>query len=539
MLYRLSHRFSIDGTGRILDVPGIGEAATFYRSGQLDEAARTCRAILQVDPQNFDALHLLGVIHTERNEPNQALLWLTRAEAEQPAAARVQYHLGNALMALERHAEAEERFRRAAALDPMLADAHNNRGTTLRALGRESEAVTCYRRAISARPSFAPAHYNLGLALARRGDLDAAVESFRAALSDRSAPIDKLVEVHDSLAQALMEMQRYEEALEVCRDRVALKPDDPRGEWHEALALLTLGRFEEGLPKYERRWELPGFRTEDEAGSPLSCAPRLAELVGKRVLLRAEQGRGDVIQFARYAPYVAESAASVVLVVPADLVVLMRSLHGIDAVIDDRAPEPDHDIAAALMSLPLTFGTTLESIPGGVPYLRAPADRLRCWAERVRQDDRPRVGLCWWGLQHIPERSLPLAELAPLFGNNHIAFHAVQKEIPELDRAWHARNAVVTLHDTELSDFAETAALLAQMDVVVTIDTAVAHLAGALGRTTWIMLRRSPDWRWMIGREDSPWYPTVRLFRQGSGGGWGEVVARIGRELDRYFAAPR
>ncbi|HSU06027.1 MAG TPA: tetratricopeptide repeat-containing glycosyltransferase family protein [Acetobacteraceae bacterium] len=539
MLYRLSHRFSVDFAGRRVKPTGIAEASAHYRVGRRDQAADACRAILAQDPRHFEALHLLGVICTEQDQPDQALTWLTAAERENSDVARLQYHLGNALMALERHAEAEARFRLAVRLDPDLVDAHNNLGTTLRAQNREAEAEDCYCRVLARRPDYPPAHYNLGLIQAKRGDLEAAVSSFRSALAGPpgSAPADKLAEVHDPLAQTLMELLHCEDALQVCRARCALQPDDPRGEWHESLALLTLGRYAEGWPKYERRWELPGFRSEAEASSPLPRAPALHELVGKRVLLRAEQGRGDAIQFVRYASPVAKYAASVTLVVPADLLELMQTVPGVDAVIDDGASEPEHDIAAALMSLPLTFGTDIGTIPRDVPYLHAPAERVARWRQHLSPRTRPRVGLCWRGSQHISERSLPLGDLAPLLAAGHVEFHAVQTDIPAADRTLLQTQPGVMLHDGMLTDFADTAALLSLMDLVVTIDTGVAHLAGALARPTWIMLRRSPDWRWLLGRDDSPWYPTVRLFRQDRRGGWPPVLVAVRAALDRHFGS--
>ena len=494
--------------------------------------------MLAHSPRHSEALHLLGVICSDRGEIEAALEWLHRAERETPDVARLQYHLGNVLAAEGRHTEAEARFRRALALDPGLVDACNNLGTSLRAQGRDDEAEAGFRTALVLRSDYAPAHYNLGLALAKRGELEAAVASFRTALSIPSEPrpIDRLVEVHDALAQTLMELERYDEALEVCRARCGLKPEDKRGEWHESLALLTLGRFAEGLPKYERRWELPGFRDGAEAALPPPAVLPPISLSGQRVLLLAEQGRGDAIQFSRYAPLVAELGATVTVAVPPDLVVLMHSLAGVDAVIDDSGPEPPHDVSVAMMSLPLAFATELASIPCTTPYLSAPADRLAAWRERLGPPMRPRVGLCWWGSQHLPERSMALRHLGSLLSLQGIEFHAVQKEIREADLAWLAPDGGLVRHDAALSDFAETAALLALMDLVVTIDTSVAHLAGAIGRPVWIMLRRNPDWRWFVGRDDSPWYPTARLFRQGRTGGWEAVVEAVRAALRGFFA---
>ncbi|HEX5328534.1 MAG TPA: tetratricopeptide repeat protein, partial [Acetobacteraceae bacterium] len=370
MLYRLSDQFRIDAAGRPVRPAPIAEASAHYGAGHLDDAASCCRLIITRDPRDFDALHLLGVICSDRGDHAAALDWLTRAAAVRPDVARLQYHIGNALMADARHIEAESRFRRAVALDAGLVGALNNLGSTLRSQDRDTEAIGLFHRALALRPGWAPALFNLGVSQARLGRFDDAVASFRAVLAaPGDSPAEKLAEVHDALAQALMALWQHEAALEVCRARCALTPGDARGEWHHALALLTLGRFAEGWELYERRWELPGFRDEDAARLAPPRVPRLAELDGKRVLLRAEQGRGDVIQFCRYAPLVAGRAAAVVVAVPADLVALMRTLPGVDAVSDDADAEPEHDIAAALLSLPLTFGTDAANIPATVPYL--------------------------------------------------------------------------------------------------------------------------------------------------------------------------
>jgi hypothetical protein len=233
---------------------------------------------------------------------------------------------------------------------------------------------------------------------------------------------------------------------------------------------------------------------------------------------------------------VATHAASVTLAVPADLQELLQTVPGVDAVIEDSAPEPEHDIAAALMSLPLTFGTDLATIPHDTPYLRPPPDSMARWRQRLGPRTRPRVGLCWRGSQHIPERSLQISDLTHLLATQDVELHAVQTDIPIADRTPLQAHSGLTLHDGMLAEFGDTAALLSLMDLVVTIDTAVAHLSGALARPTWIMLRRSPDWRWLLGRDDSPWYPTVRLFRQHRHGGWAPIVATLRNELDRRFS---
>ena len=262
--------------------------------------------------------------------------------------------------------------------------------------------------------------------------------------------------------------------------------------------------------------------------------PNIVDVAGRHVLLVCEQGHGDIIQFARYAPLLARLGARVTLQVYVKLKVLMQTLHGVDTVITPDETEPLVDIVTPLLSLPLAFGTDIVSIPADVPYLRAPPDRLAKWQSRLGPRTRPRVGIVWWGSQHIPKRSMPIERMQPVLRRGGIEFHALQKEIHELDCAWLAAHPWVADHSAELTDFADTAALISMMDLVITIDTSVAHLAGALAVPVWIMLPFSADWRSLLGRADSPWYPTARLFRQQCRGDWDGVVADVTWALDEW-----
>jgi len=215
----------------------------------------------------------------------------------------------------------------------------------------------------------------------------------------------------------------------------------------------------------------------------------------------------------------------------------MRTLDGVERVIALDEPEPAADIVTPLLSLPLAFDTRLETVPAQVPYLHAPAGRLAAWQQRLGPRTAPRVGLCWWGSQHIPKRSLPIETLLPVLSIAGIEVHALQKEIPAAQRDWLDECGLLHDHSGMLADYADTAALIALLDLVVTIDTSVAHLAGALGKPVWIMLPHSADWRWLLGRNDSPWYPTARLFRQQRAGDWGCVVAEVAQALRDWAEA--
>ncbi len=538
MQFRLSHSFQLPPPPAPAEALLVA-AGRHGAAGNWEAAEALCTELLARQPDHPEALHLRGVIATRRGQHEDACRWLERAAALAPRTARIHYHLGNAHLAAGAFAAAEAAFRQAAALDPDLPEALNNLGNALKQQHRLAEAIDCYRALLARHPSFAPALYNLGRALAEQGDPAAAVACLRAALATPPPPGEeaRAADIHEALAAALVELGEHEAAIAASRAMQALAPGKPLGVWNEALSLLALGRYAEAWPGYERRWEMPGFRDAEEAGLPPPQVPTLSELAGKRVLLRWEQGRGDVIQFMRYATPVSRIAASVTLCVYPELRELAASVPGVACAITDADPEPAHDVAVSLMSLPLVFATTLASVPARIPYVTAPEPRRARWRETLAATPGPRVGLCWWGSEHSRRSSIPLPLLEPLLRVAGISFHAVQKEIPAAQRGLLAAAPSLRDHGAALVDFADTAAMLAALDLVITIDTAVAHLAGALGRPVWILLRRGADWRWLCARADSPWYPTARLFRQGAEGTWEPVVAAARTALEAWRAA--
>jgi len=532
MQYRLSTQFRTDAEGRRLPdtvEPGIADAARHYRAHDYPAAARVCDAILERQPRHFDALHLRGVLHLEEKQPEAALHYLRRAEQAQSDEPQLQFHIGNAQHALQRHAEAEGAFRRSLALRPGDVDTLNNLGNVLSCGLRHEEAADCFRLALAIRPDAPSALYNLGRALLALDRPESAADSFRAALAFAGPDIDaaRLIDLHASLCEALIQQCRYDEALAVCRDAPASIADAPTLQWNESLTLLMLGDYAEGWRKYECRFLVPDHDPPRDGAAPLD----LDQVAGQRVLVFPEQGRGDMIQFARYLPLLAACGARVLVEMYADLKPLLETIDGVAQVVTPDAAMPEHDKLTPLLSLPLAFGTSVENIPAQVPYLRAPESRAAGWAVLLPQRTRPRIGIAWWGSQHIARRSMTIATLAPILRIPGLDFHALQNELPPSDQDWLAAHPLMTDHSAALEDFADTAALIAQIDLVISIDTAVAHLAGALGVPVWIMLPFSPDWRWLRDREYSPWYPTARLFRQTRRGDWDDVVQRVAAAL--------
>ena len=508
--------------------PTIDDAARRYAAGDGPAAERCARAIVAANPGHFDALHLLGVLCLNDARLADAVAWLRRADRLRPDVAQVHYHRGNALLGLKLFGAAEAAFRQALRLHPAHHDALSNLGNALAGAGRHRAAIDCFHQALALRPDATPTLYNLARSLAALERYDAAVVQFRAALADGAdTPPDRLADLCAGLCRAFIDQERYADALAACRDIPPALSGHPVIAWNESLTRLMLADYRTGWRLYERRFEVP----EHDPPRPGAQVLDLATVAGQRVLVFGEQGRGDTIQFARYLPLLAQRGAVVTAEVYPDLRALFAGIDGVSQVIEPGDPVPAHDLLTPLLSLPLAFGTEPESIPARVPYLRPPADRLAEWATRLGPRAQKRIGLCWWGAQHIPKRSILPALLVPLLQQAGAEFHAVQQEITPSDADWLARHPAVRVHAPALRDFSATAALLLQMDLVISIDTAVAHLAGALGVPVWILLPFSPDWRWFVGRTDSPWYPSARLFRQSRAGDWAGVMRHVAAAL--------
>jgi tetratricopeptide (TPR) repeat protein len=328
-------------------------------------------------------------------------------------------------------------------------------------------------------------------------------------------------------------LKRHDEALASYERAIALNPDYAEAHWNVCLARLRLGDFRGGWPQYEWGWKA-GYRgIERRFAQPRWTGAE--PLAGKTLFVHAEQGFGDTIQFVRYVPLVAGAGARVVIEVHPSLVALLSGVQNVSSAVSRGGPLPAFDLHCPLLSLPLAFGTELDTIPARVPYLSAPETHLARWKIRLPRAEGLRIGLTWSG-RNIPDpdRSMALAQLAPLFDLPGIHFVSLQKDLRDSDEAA-LRGRPGFLHlGPDLADFADTAAVIAQLDLVISIDTAVAHLAGALGKPVWILLPFLSDWRWLLDRDDSPWYPTARLFRQDKARAWDTVIARVRAALDGF-----
>lgn len=444
-----------------------------------------------------DALTFRFLAHLEdlRGDTEAALSWLSAAIAIDPANPTAHSHSGDALFKLNRMSDAEAAYRRAITLDPTLTEAYGGLAQVLHLADRDDEALAC----------------------AERSQIDA----------------KDPVHAHRILGTALAALNRHEEAIEQFRTAQIVNPDDATARTYEGMALLSLGRFEEGWLRYEARRTATAIDTTfRDLPQPLWHGD--ADIRGQTILIYAEQGLGDTIQFLRYAPFVAARGAKVWLEVPRLLRRLAATVEGVGGIIVPGDPLPDCDFQCPLLKLPLAFGTEAGNVPASVPYIQADRQAVAAWRQRLGATQRRRVGIAVSGNSDHREnrlRSIPVALLLPLLRRQDCEFHVVQTGLAKADAAELAQLGVQD-HSGVLSDFADTAALMSLLDLIISVDSAPAHLAGALARPTWLLPQFSADWRWQRDRTDSPWYPTMRLFRQPRPGDWDSVVAEVGRALD-------
>jgi tetratricopeptide (TPR) repeat protein len=512
-------------TQRAADPRYFNNLGTAQRALQrLDDAALSYRRALELRPDFAEALSNLAAVLQEQGDLAAAEDCLRRALALQPAFAEAEYNLANLLRARGDGAAAITHYRAALALAPGFFDAHLNLGAALAEAGELAAAAEACRQALALRPNDAVAHNNLGNVLVRLDDLAGAVRSYERAalLAPRYAP------ALSNLGNALAELGNFAAAADAYRRAVAVEPEHAEAHWGLALARLSEGDCAAGFALYEWRRRVPGF-----AMPPPPPVPqwRGEPLGGASILLHAEQGFGDTLQFLRYLPAVAARGGRIVLEVPTDLHRLLAGIPQIERLLAAGEPHPPLAWHCPLPSLPLACGTTLATIPADVPYLIVPPEAAARWPERVRAEGL-RVGLAWAGnprQKRDGQRSMSLAALAPLGAVDGVRFFSLQKGAAAAQLAA-APFPIVDL-SSDLADFAETAAAAAALDLVISVDTSVAHLAGALGLPVWVMLAHVADWRWLSGRDGSPWYPTARLFRQPRRGDWGEVAARVAAAL--------
>ncbi|CAN7606368.1 tetratricopeptide repeat protein [Trinickia sp. LjRoot230] len=563
----------------------LRQAVTLQQHGALADAEEIYREILAQRPRHFDALQLLGALTLQTGRTEQGAALLKDAVAVDDTQAPAYSNLAFALNAMGQYEEALAAANRALALNAGFPDALNNRGVALAGLGRPDVALDNFEKAIAAQPDLAAAWNNRSCVLRNLGRPDDALASCDQALgmqpgyaqawsnrgnalSDLNRPVEArasyeralalapaFVDALNNLGLTLIDLNRHADALAQYERALALAPEAAETHWNRALCLLQMGQLDEGWAEYEWRWQ----RSRIKASRRAFAEPQWfgdIPLEDKTILLHAEQGLGDTIQFCRYASLVSKRGARVILEVQPELMRLLAGLDGVAELVEAGSPLPPFDCHCPLLSLPLAFRTTLETIPWDAPYLHAERQAAQRWAARIDEtigaSRALKVGLVWAGgsRPHVPElrktdarRSLAFEQLASIADVPGVQLFSLQKgaaaaQLRAAQSAHPASRRVIDWTD-DLHDFADTAALVDNLDLVISVDTSSAHLAGAMGKPVWILNRLDTCWRWMLEREGSAWYPSARIFRQPSLGDWASVIDGVTRALSECAASRR
>jgi hypothetical protein len=541
------------------------QAFAYHKYGQLPEARKIFDKIFHSYPLSCDTLHMLGVKSYQGEQYADAADLIGKAIALNSGKAAFYSDRGLALQQLKQFDAALEHYDKAIAIQPSLAITHLNRGNVLKELRQPEAAVESYEtaallleketnssealhqlglmaferkeyertvelidKAIALNSDSAAFYSDRGLALQRLKRLEKALESYDKAIAIRS----DIAIIHLNRGNVLKELRHLDAAVESYDQAIFVKPDYATAHWNKSLEQLILGDFDKGWKSYEWRWK------EDSFPSPRRNFPHplwlgKESLQGRTILLHSEQGLGDTIQFCRYIPLVADVGGRVVVEVEQPLIALLQQLAGVSEFVVKGSPLPAFELQAPLLSMPLAFKTKLDTIPCTQKYLVADSRKVAEWQQKLGPKSMPRIGLVWSGRpehQNDHIRSMKLSELVQYLPTG-LDYVALQKEIRPSDWETLESHNNIAWYGKELKDFADTAALCELMDLVISVDTSVAHLSGALSRLTWVLLPFIPDWRWLLKREDSPWYKSVKLYRQTTEDDWSNVLHRVKHDL--------
>lgn len=472
-------------------------ALQHHEEGNLHEAERLYREILKVQPYNCDALNLIGVLFSQGGQYDDSINYIKKSLEYNPNNAGAYNNLGTSYQGKYQMKEAIFCYKKAIEIDPHFINAYYNLGAAYQDMGQLDEAIAWYQKVLLLEPHLVNAYYNLGIALRDRGSIDEAINCYQKAL-------------------------QYD-------------PDNAYAHFNMSLVYLLSGKFKEGWKEFDWRWKIENFRQR----SFIQPQWDGSDIADKRILLYAEDGFGDTIQFIRYIPYFKDLRAKILIECQSELFSLINNLQGHDRVIAQGEQLPEFDLHCSLLRLPAIFDTTIENIPSSEPYISVKPALVKKWKDKMQSDgSRVKIGLVWAGSPRegkLLNRSCSFELFLPLFQLDNAEFYSLQK-------GQAAQQAKIPPEDIKLIDltenltnFSDTAALIENLDLVISVDTAVAHLAGAIGKPVWTLVSFPPDWRWLLNREDSPWYPTMRLFRQQQSKFWEPVMARLSEELKIFI----
>jgi tetratricopeptide (TPR) repeat protein len=499
------------------------------KSGRAADAVVSLTRAVGLAPRSAEYYFHLGVALGNCGESERAIAAYERAIELDPSMPEPHANLGVAYRAAGKFQLALAAYGRALELNPECAEVHCNLGVALAECDRMGEAIACYQRALAINPAFANAHFNFANALRKDDQHERAIEIYRRAIELNPG----FVQAYSNMAMSFNDLGKHDLALEAYDRAVELKPEWGEARWNRSLTHLVFGNFERGWAEFDCRnrvdppssREFPGERWNGE------------DLSGKTIVFNYEMGLGDSLNFVRYVPLVASRASRVILECQEPLRELFESVAGVDEVITLRKGEAylRYDVHCSLMRLPELFRSDAATMPRTVPYLRPSQERIGMWRMRMgARSSKLRVGLVWAGSpehQNDRQRSIPLNSFAPLAGAPGVEFFSLQRGAAAEQVASPPCGMKLIDLAGEIENMADTAALIEQLDLVISVDTSVAHLAGALGKAVWVLLAYVPDWRWMLDRADTPWYPSMRLFRQGRIGDWGTVIQGVAERL--------
>ncbi len=543
----------------------LQQAIQAFQGGNFDSADLILKRVLRVDSKNLPALHILGLIKASEANYREAADLLGRAARISPNDASIQYNLAKTLADSGNDQDALGHHKKAVALAPNNPEAWLNYGKTASNLGRYEDALVLYSNALSLRSDYVEAAINKGATLKELKRFDEAIAHYDKALSlkpdyheawtnkgvalkelkrfdEAIAHYDKALSLKPDYHEAwtnkgvtLHELKRFDEAIAHYDKALSLKPDYHEASWNKSLSLLLRGDFENGLPLYESRWD--SNKISEIIGKNFFDEPTwlgVQSLQGKTILLYGEQGLGDFIQFSRYAKLVSDLGAKVILETPKPLANLMENLVGVSHLVIKGEGFPPFDYQCPILSLPFAFDTNIYSIPMGNPYLTSRPNEVAEWNLKLGEKRKKRVGLVWSSVSSFKDdakRSLRLIDFVralPLEGFEYIC---LQKELKECDKEFFESYKNIRFFGDELGSFSDTAALIDNLDLVISTCTSVPHLSAALGKETWVLLSHVPDWRWLLDRVDSPWYQSMKLYRQSIIGDWGDPLENIKVDL--------
>ena len=546
----------------------VQQGLNLHQRGNLNDAQNIYEQILSIQENNFDALQLLGALFAQVKKYPQAIKFLSKAIIVDPNHAGCFSNLGISFQKLRRLEEALSSYDKAISLQADYAEAYSNRGAVLQELKRFDEALSSYDKAISIKGDYAEAFNSRGTVLEELKRLEEALSSYHKAISinkdftesyynrgnvlhklkrleEALSSYDKAISLHEDYAEAysnrgtvLEELKRLDEALSSYEKAISINKDYAEAYWNSSICYLLAGNFNEGWARYEWRWQsksiskTAGIR---KFSQPLWLGTEV--LKDQTIFLYAEQGLGDTIQFSRYVSLVAGLGAKVVLEVQPSLVKLLSYLEGISQIISKGDKLPNFDYQCPLMSLPLAFKTELKTIPSVSKNISTDEKKVEKWQAILGEKTKPRVGIVWSGAvnhKNDLQRSLKLSQLITHLPSDY-EYLSLQKEISDVDKEVLIECCKIKHFGDDLKDFTDTAALCELIDIVISVDTSVAHLAGTLGKNTWVLLPYSPDWRWLLDRNDSPWYSSVKLYRQEKINDWESALVNIESDLKKLL----